>query len=606
MALMQKLRERTHIIMIILVIAFVGLIGLEWGADMTGRGPGGQNMVGSINGQAVSYEEIHFEVEQLKELARQQQGGRLDEFRIREIINNVWDRRVDLVLLQQNIKKYGIIVTDAEILEAIRTNPPEFVKQQEVFLTDGNFDQAKYLQALNDPAVEGWEYLEEQFRMMIPRQKLINRVISGARITDEELRQAFINQNEELVAKYLFLNPDDLDIQPESISEDNIITYYKNHPDEFWVQPQVSLSYVMIPLQPSVADSQRVERQINELYSQILDGADFETLAKDFSEDPSNASNGGDLGFFAKDTMVPEFDKVAFETPPGSVAKPVKTQYGWHVIKVEEKRSQEGQQQVRARHILLKTIIGQQTLTELREQMRKLRTLALSSSLDEATQEIESSLEIEQTDYFTDRPDGFIPRIGYLVGASSFAFDSQPGDISSMLENEKGFFLLSNSGKKPEGVQPINDARLRIRSILVQEQKMKQALAQGTEIRNGLQNKNLEALTGELAKKVITTEPITRQQAFIPRIGQDMNFIQGAFKLVEPGTLSELIKGDRGYYLIQLVTRKSIDESTFDLMKGRLKQQLLTEKRNKLYEEWLSGLRENADIENNLRSFFPI
>ena len=85
-----------------------------------------------------------------------------------------------------------------------------------------------------------------------------------------------------------------------------------------------------------------------------------------------------------------------------------------------------------------------------------------------------------------------------------------------------------------------------------------------------------------------------------------MNFIQGAFKLVEPGTLSELIKGDRGYYLIQLVTRKSIDESTFDLMKGRLKQQLLTEKRNKLYEEWLSGLRENADIENNLRSFFPI
>ena len=102
MALMQKLRERTHIIMIILVIAFVGLIGLEWGADMTGRGPGGQNMVGSINGQAVSYEEIHFEVEQLKELARQQQGGRLDEFRIREIINNVWDRRVDLVLLQQN------------------------------------------------------------------------------------------------------------------------------------------------------------------------------------------------------------------------------------------------------------------------------------------------------------------------------------------------------------------------------------------------------------------------------------------------------------------------------------------------------------------------
>ncbi|MDE2727237.1 MAG: SurA N-terminal domain-containing protein, partial [Gemmatimonadota bacterium] len=74
MALMKLLRERTHVVMIILVIAFVGLIGLEWGADMTGRGPGGQNAVGSINGESVSYEEMRFEVERQQEIDRQQQG----------------------------------------------------------------------------------------------------------------------------------------------------------------------------------------------------------------------------------------------------------------------------------------------------------------------------------------------------------------------------------------------------------------------------------------------------------------------------------------------------------------------------------------------------
>ena len=167
MALMKLLRERTHVVMIILVIAFIGLIGLEWGADMAGRGPGGQNTVGSINGVSVSYEEMRFEVERVQEIERRQQGGSLDEFRSREIINEVWDRRIELTLLEQQIGRQGIFVTDAEILEAIRNNPPEYVRQQEMFQTDGEFDQTKYLQALNDPAVEGWAFLEDQYRALL-------------------------------------------------------------------------------------------------------------------------------------------------------------------------------------------------------------------------------------------------------------------------------------------------------------------------------------------------------------------------------------------------------------------------------------------------------
>ena len=606
MALMQLLRERTHVVMIILVIAFVGLIGLEWGADMAGRGPGGQNAVGSINGETVSYEELRFEVEQVQEMARQQQGGSLDEFRSREIVNEVWDRRVDLTLLEQNIGKHDIVVTDAEILEAVRSNPPEFVKQQEIFKTEGEFDQTKYLQALNDPAVEGWAYLEDQFRMLLPRQKVINRVISVARVTDLEVRQAFVNQNENLTAKYLFFDPEDLDVEPESISGDDIAAYYAEHTDEFMEDSQVSLSFVMIPKQPSVADSQRVERQIDELYDQLVNGADFETLARDFSEDPSNASNGGDLGVFGRNQMVPEFEAVAFETPPGSLTKPVKTQFGWHIIRVEEKQVQDGEEQVRARHILLKTITGQQTLNTLLNEARQLQTRALESNLEDAAVSMPDSLETETTGYFADRPDGFIPRIGYLVGASSFAFGSEPGDISEILENANGFFVLANAGEKPAGVLPLEEVELPIRSILVREQKMEKARAQGEEVRASLGSGKLDALTGDWADRLATTDPITRQQAFIPRIGQDPAFIKGAFQLVETGALSELVKGERGYYLIQLETREPIDESTFEVLKDSLKRQLLLQKQNQLYAEWLSKLRDNADIENNLRSFFAI
>ena len=135
---------------------------------------------------------------------------------------------------------------------------------------------------------------------------------------------------------------------------------------------------------------------------------------------------------------------------------------------------------------------------------------------------------------------------------------------------------------------------------------MEKARAQGEEVRASLGGGNLDALTGDWADQLATTDPITRQQAFIPRIGQDLAFIKGAFQLVETGSLSELVKGDRGYYLIQLETREPIDESTFEVTKDSLKRQLLLQKQNQLYAEWLSKQRDTADIENNLRSFFAI
>lgn len=606
MALMKILRERTHVVMIILVFAFVGLIGLEWGADMTGRGPGGQNAVGSINGESVSYEEMRFEVERQQEIDRQQQGGSVDEFRRREIINEVWDRRVNLTLLEQAIGRQGISVTDAEILEAIRTNPPEYIRQQETFQTDGEFDQTKYLQALNDPAVEGWTFLEDQYRMLLPRQKLINRVVSGARVTDLEVRRAFVNQNERLTARYLLFDPEDQVVEPESITDEDVAAYYSANPDAFLEEDRVSLSYVLIPKQPSVADSQRVERQINELYDRIVEGADFETLARDFSEDTSNASEGGDLGFFGRNAMVPEFETAAFQTPPGSITKPVKTEYGWHIIRVEESATRDGEEQVRARHILLRTITGQQTLTALLDQARQLQSRAVESGLEEAVRTMPDSLQVESTGFFTDRPDGFIPGIGYLVGASSFAFASEPGDIGEVLENTSGYYVLANEGEIQAGVLPLEEVELRIRSILVRNRKMEQARLRGEEVRTSLAGGNLDALSGEMADQVATTDPITRQQAFIPRIGQDLNFIKGAFQLSETGALSDVVEGERGYYLIQLESREPVDESTYEMVKENLKQQLLIQKQNQLYQEWLTRLREDADIENNLRDFFAI
>ncbi|HSI41190.1 MAG TPA: peptidylprolyl isomerase [Xanthobacteraceae bacterium] len=84
--------------------------------------------------------------------------------------------------------------------------------------------------------------------------------------------------------------------------------------------------------------SAAAEQKAKDVLARLKKGEDFGTLAKELTEDPSGKQDGGDLGFFAQDQMVPEFATVAFATKPGELAGPVKTQFGWHVIKVEEVR----------------------------------------------------------------------------------------------------------------------------------------------------------------------------------------------------------------------------------------------------------------------------
>jgi peptidyl-prolyl cis-trans isomerase C len=83
------------------------------------------------------------------------------------------------------------------------------------------------------------------------------------------------------------------------------------------------------------------EDEAKAISQQIKGGADFAELAKEKSKDPGSAKEGGDLGYFAKGSMVPEFAEVAFKMYPGQVSNPVKTQFGWHIIKLEDKRSRQ-------------------------------------------------------------------------------------------------------------------------------------------------------------------------------------------------------------------------------------------------------------------------
>ena len=113
-----------------------------------------------------------------------------------------------------------------------------------------------------------------------------------------------------------------------ALTPDAMKAVYEDASKQITSEQEVHARHILVP----------TEEEAKKIEDQLKKGADFAELAKKESKDPG-ASDGGDLGFFTKDQMVPEFSKVAFELEPGKISDPVKTQFGWHIIKVEEKRN---------------------------------------------------------------------------------------------------------------------------------------------------------------------------------------------------------------------------------------------------------------------------
>ncbi len=141
-----------------------------------------------------------------------------------------------------------------------------------------------------------------------------------------------------------------------SVSDEEIKKYYEAHKDEFKAEESVKASHILIRV-PEGADEKawkEAKKKAEMIRKKLLKGEDFAKLAKEYSEDPGSKNRGGDLGYFSKGRMIPEFEKAAFSLKKGEISEPVKTSFGYHIIKVEDKKA-----------------AGQLSLDEVKDEIRK-------------------------------------------------------------------------------------------------------------------------------------------------------------------------------------------------------------------------------------------
>ena len=600
--MMTKLRESTGIIMWIVILAFVGLIVVEWGADYSGTSRSRSDAVGVINGQEVSLKLFQ---QALRNAARQR--GREERGDDGALVREVWQAIVNETIVSQELERLGIEITDEELAAYTREAPPQPVQEIEVFQRDGEFDPQLYQQFLNDQTTFA-DARNREFIMQIERMwenQLLNHrlqtlLMETVRVSAPEVRKHYVDRNEKVRVEYVFSPSAPPSDGGTEFEESEIEAEYSASADDYRHGRQVKIRYALFPRVPSAADSADIEKQAHGLREDIVAGADFGELAEAMSEDEGSAASGGDLGTFGRGRMVAPFEEAVFALEPGEVSQPVLTRFGWHLIKLEERLEEDGEEKVRARHILLKFTPSQATEDSLHQMASDFRELAADRGIDLAA-DIEG-VEVRDPGFVTQG--SVIPGLGLGTGwVVNLFFDSEVGTVSRVGSVEGSYWVAQLAEARGEGVAPLEEVRSRVERSLQGRKRAERAGEVLREIRGAvLGGGDLAAGAAANGLELSEAEAFARAD-FVPGIGRDSEFTRAAFAM-QPGELSDVVVARNGAYLLRVIEKTSIEEEAFLDARQALQEELLQERRNEALQVWLSQFYAAAEIEDNRHLFY--
>lgn len=595
-------------IIIIALSAFVGMIILQWGLDITGRGQGPTgNYAGKVNGEEISWLAFNNVYQNLYRQESNNSEIELSESKIEQLNLQAWNQLLQERLLLQEAEKFGLTVTEDEVYSYLRYSPPPYLQSIPQFQTDGNFDYQKYFSAmLDEQASPFWASVEPTIVADIKKYKVQQLIVQAAHVSEDEIRQSFIDNEERVSVSIINVAIDQYDDPPLELTDEELADHYNANLEDYAVNERATIEYVQAKKDPSNEDWERARAQIQVAYDSVQSGADFADMAILFSQDGS-AVKGGDLGWFEKGRMVREFNNLAFSMKEGEVSEPFRTQFGWHIIKhfgyrttskvPPGKTEKEDVREAQCSHILIKTVASTQTLTNAYDKMSDFQLEATQSSFAEAAEK--AGFDIVAVRAFDrNQPVQFLGRDQGLI---DFAFDNEVGSITEVREGTNGYYVAQVTDRLPEGTSDFEEVKQQVvvdlRNIRYKQmcrdtaQVIYEMIQAGTNFKEAADSKGV---------RFFEPDPFTRT-TFVRGIGRAPAAIGTAFSLTEPGQVSKPVDHRNGTVIFQLKSRTSANLSRFTEIKDSLSTQALSQKQQQLYSRWFQGLLDEAEIENNIQ-----
>ena len=622
--MLSLMRKHAGTWMIKIILGAIVVVFVFWGVGSYTSRRSGQ--VASVNGAIITLDDYRITYSNIVEQVRQSFGNNLNEELIEmlQLRKRALDQLIDRSLMLQAAEKFKLTVSDEALSESIRNIS--------AFQTAGTFDGRLYINTLNRNKITP-ETFEIQQRDALLIDKLQAFISGNIKVSDPEAQQWYIWNNTEVDIDYVILEPQQYkDIEPTdeeirnyfdqhkdsyktdpqikirylyfksedyadkvTVSKDDIQDYYESNPEKFKSPKTVEARHILIKLGPD-ANAEEVEsarQRIETVFEMAKEGQEFAELAKKYSEGPTK-TQGGNLGAFRREAMVKPFADKAFSMKAGEISEPVRTRFGWHIIKVEKVNPEKTLTLSEAEGDILKNLKADFSKNLAYDEAEAVYDESFEGrDLDVIAEE--RNLKILTTEYFSQKnPPEEIkgnPRF------TSFAFSLPTNEISGVQDFGDGYYLIEVIDQVPAQISEIETVEAKVKEDLVKEKQDAKARDEAQTLLAELKNGETFATLSEKFKLAPKKTGFFKRNDSIPTIGSERDLARIAFGLSDNNKLpEEVIKGQKGYFVISFRERQKPSLEGFEKEKTEIKERLLQQKTLKTFDAWLKQLKNESQI----------
>ena len=601
LALFRKKRRGLKWILWVVILALgAGMVLLFVDSPGGVQGTIGAQNVASVDGRTITALTFRRSYQRLYEAYRE--AYKLDEqdpdlVRRLGLGQRARDQLIAQYAILAEAERMGIEATEEEVRERIARLPS--------FQENGRFKLARYQDVLRINNFTPEEF-EGDIRRTIAGEKLLNVLADGIVVLPEAVKQEFLDRNQEVKVRYVAFDP--AKRRQASVEEKKLRKYFDDNKESYRLGEQRKLQYVTVTpdantievseeqieslvetlsgkeqvrashilIRVGEGDEAQAKKRAEEILRQIRSGSDFAQMAKRYSEDETTAEKGGDLGFFERGQLVPEFESVAFSLRPGKVSDLVQTPFGFHIIK----KTEAARSDPRGRRTLAEFEARQQEADKEASSLanRIAYELKKGSSLKEvATQH---GLAIKETSYF-----GLADPVAGLLVRKDFnrkVFTLKKGEVMAPHHSSGGYIVATLTDVNPPELPTFEKLRDRLEEDFKvgrgDEQARERAYAfykaaKGSDFEREARTQDLRVTTTGFFKKGTTIDDTLK---FSPELHKR------AFRM-DVGDTSPPIKIAGKYAVFTVLEKSSVDWQKFEREKRQMTEELTTRDRRRFF-----------------------
>ncbi|HTS36118.1 MAG TPA: peptidyl-prolyl cis-trans isomerase [Candidatus Solibacter sp.] len=627
------------ILLIICASMVITLIPGGIGGEVFGGGQPARGVVAKVEGTDISADEVR---QAARQMLQQQmpQGGANMSMLLPFFSQRAAEQLITRQALLAEAGRMGLRVTSEEIKDELQHG-----RYGATFFPGGNFiGQTEYEDMLTRANLT-----PDKFERLVGNDILLTKLqafISGAAsVSESDIRDQFIKQNSKVKFDYAVLKQDDIkkglhpteeelksfydshkasyaNSIPEKrkvkyvivdtgkaeadvkITQDDLHTYYSDHRDQYHVPEQVKVSHILIktpsPGPDGKVDDKAVaeaERRAEDLLKQVKSGGNFEELAKKYSEDPGSAKQGGSLGWIGKGQTVPEFEKAAFSLPKGQISQLVKSSFGFHIIRVDDKQDAHTKplDEVKGEiEPILKHQRAQQIAQKQAEDL--LKQARTPQGLDAAA--AAAGDQVITSDFFG-RKD-MLPGLGpspQFMDAVFSAAEKSPPDIASA---SQGIVVFQLQAIKPASTPTLEEIHSRVEEEFKNERASVLLSQKVQELSDRAKAEHdLKRAAKELGATLKTSD-LVLPDGQVPDLGSMSGQAAVAFTM-KPGEISGPIESGSNAVVLSILENEKPSDADFAAKRDEIRDQLVQGKKQELFQLFVSNLRDQMEKSGKIK-----